>query len=96
MPHGLRPGDLTANPVDFTGFADSMAEAMEEELDALLGLDGLPPVSKDESDREVRDRRRFMIAIARGVVRHLAERHDALTVTHDGDTRTVAIDTEQI
>ena len=96
MPDTLRPGNLTFNPENFAEFYNSMAEAMEEELDALLALDGLPPVSKDESNREVRDRRRFMIAIARGVVRHLNDRSEAIRVTHDGDTVYAQIDTEQI
>lgn len=96
MPDTLRPGNLTILPQDFGGFYNSMAEAMEEELDALMALDGLPPVSKDETNREVRDRRRFMIAIARGVVRHLAERSEAIHVVHDGDTVYADIDTEQI
>lgn len=96
MPDTFRPGTLSIVPTDFTGFANSMAEMMEEELDALLALDGLPPVLKDPDNREVRDRRRFMIAIARGVVRHLAERSEAIHVTHDGDTRYATIDTEQL
>lgn len=96
MPNTLRPGDLNSNRTDFSAFYNSMSEAMEEELDALLALDDLPPVSKDENDREVRDRRRFMIAIARGVVRHLAQRSEAIHVVHDNDTIYAQIDTEQI
>lgn len=96
MPDTFRPGNLNLNPEDFTAFNNSMAEAMEEELDALLALDGLPPLSKDAGNREVRDRRRFMIAIARGVVRHLADRSEAIRVTHDLDTVYAQIDTEQL
>ncbi len=96
MPNTLRPGDLNSNRTDFSAFYNSMSEAMEAELDALLALDGLPPVSKDETDREVRDRRRFMIAIARGVVRHLAQRSEAIHVVHNSETLYAQIDTEQI
>ncbi|MGB3243253.1 MAG: hypothetical protein WBB25_01860 [Sulfitobacter sp.] len=96
MPDTFRPGNLNLNPLDFSGFYNSMAEAMEDELDALMALDGLAPVSKDESNREVRDRRRFMIAIARGVVRHLADHSEAIKVTHDSDTVFAQIDTEQL
>jgi hypothetical protein len=81
MPVSLRPGDLTTNAVDYTEFADSMAETIESELDRLLGLDGLPALPKTASDREVRDRRRLFIAIARGVVLHLVARSDAIDVT---------------
>jgi hypothetical protein len=96
MPDTFRPGNLNSNPTDFSAFYNSMSDAMEEELDSLLALDGLPPVSKDEANREVRDRRRFMIAIARGVVRHLAERSEAISVSHDGDRVYARVDTEQI
>ena len=96
MPDTFRPGNLNTNPTDFSAFYNSMSDAMEQELDTHLALDGLPPISKDETNREVRDRRRFMIAIARGVVRHLAERSEAIRVTHDGDTVYAQIDTDQI
>ncbi|MFV2054104.1 hypothetical protein [Aliiroseovarius sp. YM-037] len=96
MADTLRPGNLNIVPTDFSEFANSMAEAMEEELDDLLALDGLPPLVKDATDRGVRDRRRFMIAIARGVVRHLVERHEAFDIRHDGDTIYPDIDAEQL
>ncbi len=93
----LRPGNLTAAAEDFSGFhSGSMAKMMEQELDALLALDGLPPVPKDEADREVRARRRFMIAIARGVVRHLVERQDAFVIVHEPARHDVTISAEQL
>lgn len=92
----LRPGNLTLAPTDYSQFADSMAEMIEEELDLLLDLDGLPPLPKSSTDREVRDRRRFMIAIARGVVRHLVENNDAFVITHLGDTIHPDINSEQL
>ena len=77
---GLRPGRLTDAPADFDGFAGSMAEMIEEELNQLLALDGLPPLPDDADDREVRERRRFFIAISRGIVRHLVARNDAFVI----------------
>jgi hypothetical protein len=80
----LIPGDLTSIANDYSAFDESMAKKIEEELDRLLELDGLPPLPKDEDDREVRDRRRFIIAIARGVVLHLAERNQAFEIELTG------------
>lgn len=70
----IKTGDLGA-PGDFTG---SMAEEIEIELNRLLSNDGLPTLPNDDS-QETRDRRRLFVAIARGIVRHLAENNDALT-----------------
>jgi hypothetical protein len=69
----LKPGSLAA----FTG---SMAQAIETELDAMMQADGAPPMNMDASDQSVRDRRRFLIAIARGVTRHLQDRKAAIQV----------------
>jgi hypothetical protein len=96
MPVSLRPGDLTTDPIDYTEFADSMAETIELELDRLLGLDGLPALPKSASDREVRDRRRLFVAIARSVVLHLVARNEAFDVTPtNGDTVHPVIRNEQ-
>ncbi|WP_116132697.1 hypothetical protein [Tropicimonas sp. IMCC34043] len=92
----LRPGNLTITPNDMSQFANSMADLIEEELNALLALDGLPQLPGDANDREVRDRRRFMIAIARGVVRHLAENPDAFVVSYDGTNHHVTINADQL
>ena len=75
----IKTGDLAA-PDDFTG---SMAEAIENELNRLLINDGLPSLPDDDS-QETRDRRRLFVAVARGVVRHLAENHTALTTNVGG------------
>ncbi len=82
MVNPIKPGSYKepANE-DWTGYAGSMAEAIEIELNQLLKLDHLAELPTDPSDNEVRARRRLFVAIARGVVRHLAEHHDALTVT---------------
>lgn len=69
----LKPGSLA-------NFANSMAAEIESELDAMMIADGLPPMSMDESEQSVRDRRRFFIAIARGVVRHIEQRKAAIQV----------------
>lgn len=77
----IKTGDLGA-PGDFTG---SMAAAIESELNRLLSNDDLPTLPDDDS-QETRDRRRLFVAIARGVVRHLAENNNALTTDIGGGT----------
>jgi hypothetical protein len=61
-------------------FADSMAKAIEDELNKLLGSDGKQQLPTDGTKDEAKDRRRFLAAIARGVIRHLKENPDALQV----------------
>lgn len=77
----IKPGNFSSNPNDVNGFVQSMAEAMENELNALLALDGLKTLSTSNTDKEVRARRRMFIAIARGVVSHLATRPEAFSLT---------------
>jgi hypothetical protein len=77
----IKTGDLGA-PGAFTG---SMAEEIEIELNRLLTNDGLPALPSDDS-QETRDRRRLFVAIARGVVRHLAENNNSLTTDIGGGT----------
>jgi hypothetical protein len=69
---GGRPDDL----------ADSIALAIEEELNALLLADGLPQLSNG-SEGAVRDRRRFFCAIGRGVVKHLVARRQSFEIDVD-------------
>lgn len=69
----LKPGSLA-------NFSNSMAAEIESELNAMMVADGLPPMSMDASEQSVRDRRRFFIAIARGVVRHIEQRKAAIQV----------------
>jgi hypothetical protein len=71
----IKAGDL-AHLSDFTG---SMAAAIEDELNRLLTADGLPALPLDDRP-ETRDRRRLFVAIARGVMRHLVENRDAVTI----------------
>jgi hypothetical protein len=80
----IKPGNFSSNPADVSGFVDSMADAMDRELNALLVMDGLKALSTSNSDREVRARRRMFIAIARGVVGHLATRPEAFGLTLPG------------
>jgi hypothetical protein len=101
----IKPGHYVARPpgvanYNYAGFDDSMAERIEAELNALLVLDGLPALPMNTTDpnvrEEIRDRRRLFVAIARGVVIHLRERHESLTVPHTGDpTLVVEINTEE-
>jgi hypothetical protein len=69
----LKPGTLN-------DFDHSMAADIELELEALMRADGAPALNKDASDATVRDRRRFLVAIARGVVRHLHAHQGDITV----------------
>jgi hypothetical protein len=88
----IRPGNLTIVPTDYTAFADSMAEEIEEQLNALLALDGLATLPGDAGDREVRDRRRLFVAIARAVVKHLHEQSTSINVdVPDGVGGTITV-----
>jgi hypothetical protein len=61
-------------------YAGSMAEAMEEALDAVraeFGFDPLP--SEGRADRQL-----LFLAIARGVVLHLAANDDAFVIRDHG------------
>jgi hypothetical protein len=78
----VKPGNLKPPALeDYGDFANSMAKAIEDELNALLSLDGLPTLPTTPiTDREIRDRRRLFVAIARGVVRHLRDHGAAIDV----------------
>ena len=87
MANALKAGGLGAEshvgiPPEF---ANSMAKAMEDALNALLSSEGKPTVST-ENTAEVRDRRIMFLAIARGVVEHLEANEDAFTVRRDDDS----------
>jgi len=75
---GGRPDDL----------ANSIALAIEQELNALLRADGLPALSTG-SEEAVRDRRRLFCAIGRGVVRHLVDRKRSFEIDVDTTAGTV-------
>jgi hypothetical protein len=76
-------GELTGGHSDPTRFANSMAAAIEDELNKLLAEDGKQTLPADDTD-VARDRRRFIAAISRGVIRHLMEHPDALVVDFTG------------
>lgn len=92
MGNTLKPGGMgpttpdNAKPADF---ADSMADAIEQELSAILIAEGRDGIDANTNTQDARDRRLLLVAIARGVVRHLKENQDAFTlnatVTGSGD-----------
>ena len=86
------PPNPPGNATDYTLFVDSMAAAMESQLDTLMVNDGLPPLSTDVADQTVRDRRRLFVAIARGVVLHLAANKDAFVIATNSGTVTAQLD----
>lgn len=84
MAQQLRPGKMgsvsdpaNAKPPDF---ANSMADAMETALRALLVGEGMSGFDLNTNSKEARDRRLIFVAIAQGVVRHLKDHGGALTV----------------
>ena len=66
---------------DYAGFEGSMAHEIEKQLNQLLDRDHLPTLPTDpDEDKEVRDRRRLFVAIARGVVKHLKDEREAIRI----------------
>jgi hypothetical protein len=79
-------GDLKSGGPAPSEFPGSMAQAIEQSLNALLIFDGKDPLPTTETD-ETRDRRRLFIAISQGVIDHLQANADAFEITHrDGDS----------
>jgi hypothetical protein len=58
------------------GFADSMAEAIEEALNDLREEKGLDPLPAGDVNRQM-----LFLAISRGVISHLKEREQAFKIT---------------
>jgi hypothetical protein len=78
----LKPGQL-GDPAAITkptAFAGSMAEAIENALNALLPSERKFDV--DVNTPEARDRRTLFVAIAQGVCSHLAATAGAVEVKH--------------
>jgi hypothetical protein len=73
-------GDLNGGGSDPVDFAGTMAEAIETELNFLLHHDGKTELPADGSTDAAKDRRRFIAAIARGVIDHLRDNPDAFQV----------------
>jgi len=97
MADPIKPGNLKLPAIeDYGDFVNSMAKAIEDELNTLLTLDGLPTLPTTPiSDKEIRDRRRLFVAIARGVVRHLRDHNTAIDVVRtDSSTVHPTIHTE--
>lgn len=89
----LKAGNLTSSTnVDDPAFVNSMAQEIESALNTLMTNDGLPPLSIDPSDKSVRDRRRLIVAIARGVVKHLHDNPGAFAITTNSGTITARLD----
>jgi hypothetical protein len=83
---------MAIKPGTLDDFSDSMAEAIEQALDAALTGDLLPGLPMDDTP-ERRDRRRLFVAIARGVVKHLKAEQASMVVHYDDDgvSRTTSV-----
>lgn len=79
---GLKAGVLDDMPA-------SMAEAIESALDAQLEVAGRPPLAGSGPEAEAM--RQLIVAVAQGVVNHLADNPDAfVTASVDGHEHAVA------
>ena len=88
----IAPGTLTVVQTDYSGFVNSMADEIERQLNDLLLLDGLTALPTDAGDREVRDRRRLFVAIARAIVKHFDDRRASINIeVPDGVGGTVTV-----
>ena len=98
MPTPLKPGAM-GSPEHLglpPEYADSMAAAIEAELNRLLQAEALPQLPVDDNSQETRDRRRLFVAIARGVLRHFDERRESITVLRiDGTTVPPVLDIDR-
>ena len=86
MANTLNPGNFSSDQLNYADFDGSMADLIDRELDRLMRLDAADPtaaasgLSFDNTDRDVRARRRLFVAIARGVLLHLARNPEAIDV----------------
>jgi hypothetical protein len=95
----IKPGNFASDTTDYGPYVNSMAAEIERQLNLLLELDDLPALPgnpsdahPDEDDREVRDRRRLFVAIARAVVKHLNDNRTAIDIqVPDGLGGTVTV-----
>ena len=83
----IKPGNFEIVKTDYSDYVNSMASEIERQLNQLLALDGLTQLPGDpgdaspgEDDRELRDRRRLFVAIARAVVKHLNENRLSINI----------------
>ena len=77
MADKLRPGGMGDINLEFP---NSLAESIEKALNALLLADGFERLPVDNNTEETRHRRRLLVAIAQGVVRHLVDNADAFQI----------------
>ena len=87
------PGDT-----DMPGeFADSMAAAIEDAFNMILEKEGKQTFDVQDNSRAARDRRMLFVAIAQGVVNHLAAHAGAFEVyvggTPQPETIEIQVDT---
>lgn len=96
----IKPGNLVeSDKTDYSQYVGSMAAEIERQLNTLLAVDELPPLpgdpddaDPDEDDRELRDRRRLFVAIARAVVKHLNDHRLDIDITvPDGVGGTITV-----
>jgi hypothetical protein len=87
----IKAGDFVPVTHDnYSDFAGSMADRMDRELDRLMRVDD--PAGKevglsfDDTDKDVRARRRLFVAIARGIVLHLQDNGGLPVTVHAFDT----------
>lgn len=82
----LKPGRMgpASSPQVPSAFTASMAQAMENAYRQSLVDDGKHPFETAGNSEEDRDRRRIFVAIAQGVVGHLAANTDAIKVVPQG------------
>jgi hypothetical protein len=94
MGDALNPGSMQRAPDPGkqipADFESTMASAIENALVALLQQDGMNSFTVDTNSKEARDRRRLLIAIAQGVVRHLVDNAAAFQVT-DSDGHPIPV-----
>ena len=85
MGSALDPGNMQKPPDPATqiptDFESTMASAIENALVALLQQDGMRTFAVDTNSKDARDRRRFLIAVAQGVIRHLVDNAGAFQVS---------------
>ena len=78
----LKPGNFPTD-TSTVPFDGSLAKAIEDQLNYLLGEDDIPALPTDNSP-ETRDRRRMFLAIARGVLQHLDANSASIKIDFGG------------
>jgi len=76
----IKPGNFTPDKSDYYKLENSMADAIEHEMNKLLDLDDLARSADNDKSLETRALRRLYVAIARGVMKHLSDNSASITV----------------